>query len=96
MNWWQRHKEKRKRDCTAVLAVCRASDMFVAHPDTDYTHVCSRCGEEVGIYPSGQRVLRQHTNVILMCNRCAPQGVGWQLAPGAAIEPSQSLPVRRR
>lgn len=96
MNWWQRSKEKRKRDRTAVLAVMRASDMYVAHPDTDYSHVCSRCGKEVGIYPSGQRVLREHTSVILMCTRCAPQSGGWRLAPGATVEPYQSMPVRRR
>jgi hypothetical protein len=81
----------------AMLLVMRAADMFVEHPDTDYTHVCSRCGEPVGIYPSGQHVM-QHYEVTLVCNRCtspSEREAGTALAPGALDETSQSRPVRR-
>jgi len=94
MNWWERHKEKRKKKETAVLAAMRVAEFSYAHPNADYTHVCARCGHEVVLYPSGQKVMREHTSVIVLCNRCAPHSGGWPLAPGAAQEPLQS--TRRR
>lgn len=90
--WW---KKRKKQEQSITLAVMRESDMFVAHPDTKYDRVCSNCGERVGIYPSGQEVLRAYKNVTLICNRCVGP-VNWPLAPGAELEPFASHPVKRQ
>lgn len=99
VSWWQRHKQRKQHKQVVLLVMC-ADDMHVAHPETDFSRTCPDCGEQVGIYPSGQQVLRRHKNVKLVCNRCAPPGSGFgQPAPGAEVEPLQSIPswlVRRR
>jgi hypothetical protein len=88
MNWWRRRKRK------VILMVMRADDMLVAHPQTDYSHVCSQCGEQVGIYPSGQRILKTDKATII-CNRCHAPDQTSQPAPGALDEVGQSRPVSR-
>lgn len=74
-------------DCT--LQVMRLTDMQRVHPLMDSSHVCSQCGELVGIYPSGQHVLRRYRRVKIICNRCQPVPRG-MLAPGALQEPFES------
>lgn len=87
--WW-----RTKRTPLVFLAVMRQADMLVAHPDTDYTKTCSACKEPVGIYPSGQRIIKKNPTTILVCNRCNENQL-WPLAPGAEIEPLQSHPVKK-
>jgi hypothetical protein len=83
----------RRKPRTIRLLVMRAADMFVAHPNTNYSHVCSQCGEMVGIYPAGLRLLQERQGVVLVCNRCSP-AVG-SLVPGARDDIPHSRPVRR-
>lgn len=84
---------KRRKPQILVVAM-RAADMFVAHPGTDYTKVCSQCGETLGVYPSTIELMKHRKNVVLICNRCQPNaGRGFPLVPGAEQEIRQS---RRR
>jgi hypothetical protein len=73
------------REPTYVVLVMRADSMFVAHPDTDYTHVCSQCGECVGIYPSTVRLMQQKRHVKLVCHVCHGPSLA-PLVPGAENE----------
>jgi hypothetical protein len=84
----------KKRNMQYVVYAMRASDMAVAHPDTDYTHVCAICGQQVGIYPSTVRLMQKQQNVMLICNHCV-QGptAGVPPVPGALAEIGQSSKV---
>jgi hypothetical protein len=57
-----------------TLVVMRLADMGRVHPGQDNSRVCSKCGERVGIYPSGQRALRNFPAMPVVCFVCA-QGV---------------------
>lgn len=76
-----------------TLLVMRLDDMIMVHPQMDTSHVCSMCGEQVGIYPSGQAILKQYRRVKICCDRCQPLPSKFMLAPGAREESGQS---RRR
>lgn len=89
MNWLRRLFRPRE---TALL-VMRLADMHVVHPQ-QIIAVCSSCGEEVAVYPSGQQVMREMRNVKLVCQVCRTPSEGAMLAPGAEQEPMQS--VRRK
>jgi hypothetical protein len=54
-----------------ALVTMRLEDMARMHPAQDDTHVCSTCGQRVGIYPSGQRALRQWPKMRVICQVCA-------------------------
>lgn len=54
-----------------TLVANRLADMLVCHPAQDNSRVCSRCGERVGIYPSGQKALRAHPTAVILCHQCA-------------------------
>lgn len=54
-----------------VLVAMRLADMFRVHPAQDNSHVCSECGERVGIYPTGQKALRDHPGAKVVCVACA-------------------------
>jgi hypothetical protein len=54
-----------------ALVTMRLADMARRHPAQDDTHVCSTCGHAVGIYPSGQRALREHPDMKIICQVCA-------------------------
>jgi len=76
-----------------VLIVMRLVDMHRVHPE-QVAGNCARCGGIVGIYPSGQQVMRQRPDVEIVCQVCmGPVSRTAQLAPGAIAEPFQS---RRR
>jgi transcription elongation factor Elf1 len=75
------------------LLVMRLADMERVHPD-QITLNCSVCNHEVGVYPSGQRVLAQKHDVRIICQICKQPGSNAMLAPGAKFEPFQS--VRRK
>ena len=72
-----------------ILIVMRLADMAVVHPE-QITGSCARCSEVVGIYPSGQKVMRQYPDVEIVCEKCQQPGHRAMLAPGAEIEPFQS------
>ena len=56
---------------TDELLVMRLADMHRIHPNQDNSHVCSRCGHIVGIYPSGQDMIKIHPEVRIVCSVCA-------------------------
>lgn len=55
----------------ASLVAMRLIDMRRVHPQQDNSHSCVRCGQRVGLYPSGQAVLRQHPAMDVYCWPCA-------------------------
>jgi len=69
----------------------RLADMHRVHPQQDNTKVCSVCGHQVGIYPSGQAALRRDPMMIVVCQVCADPPKRYELAPGAEIEPFESV-----
>lgn len=58
----------------AVLVAMRLVDMARVHPAQDNSRLCSRCGEKVGIYPSGQRALKTYPLIVIECVPCAFAG----------------------
>lgn len=72
------------------LICMRTIDMQVVHPD-QITASCAECGEEIGIYPSGQRALRDVPGIKAVCQMCRTPGPRAALAPGAEVEPFQSV-----
>jgi hypothetical protein len=68
----------------------RLADVLLVHPQQDNSRVCSKCGCQVGIYPSGQDILARHPDTIITCNHCAGPLASAVLAPGALEEPFQS------
>ena len=79
-----------------TLVAMRLANMRMGHPDMTTDHVCSRCHEIVGLYPSGQRVLARHgRRVDIVCEVChGPPAPGTALAPGAVVEAFQSRRLR--
>lgn len=78
-----------------TLIVMRTEDMVLVHPETDFSYRCSACASEVGIYPSGQALIRQlgTKRLRIVCNHCVDAGKvsRAQLAPGAMAEVGQSV-----
>jgi hypothetical protein len=57
-----------------VLVCMRLDDMHVVHPDQTEA-LCSECQHMVGVYPTGQRALREYSEIAVVCQRCASDGV---------------------
>lgn len=72
------------------LIVMRLADMKLVHPD-QVTATCHGCGHVVAVYPSGQQVMKQHPDTRLTCQICKMPGANAALAPGAELEPFQSV-----
>lgn len=86
-----------------ALVVMRLADMHKAHPAQDNTRVCGRCGEPVGIYPSGQRALRQYPGLAIICLECSvsERPVDLKVVPAASAaevvqEARESVPMKPR
>ncbi|MET3995059.1 hypothetical protein ABID65_006725 [Bradyrhizobium sp. S3.9.2] len=75
---------------TMELIVMRLADMKRVHPK-QIEATCSACGHVVGVYPSGQRIMAQYPEIKLVCQVCKQPGTDAQLAPGARLEPFQSM-----
>jgi hypothetical protein len=70
-----------------VLHVMQKQDMFRVHPRTDWSFTCDQCQQGVGIYPSGQAMIKKigRSNLKIICNRClGPQNHGF--IPGEILE----------
>lgn len=79
-----------------VLTVMRLDDMLRVHPH-QITAKCARCGHDVGVYPSGQKIMAEYGDrVELVCQVCHFPGPKAELAPGAESEPLQSRWKERR
>lgn len=73
------------------LVVMRLVDMHRVHP-RQIERPCAKCGEVVGIYPSGQAAIRREPDIEIVCNHCHPIGDDpIRLAPGALFEPFESV-----
>jgi hypothetical protein len=73
------------------LLVMRLEDMTYTHPDQDNSYFCNRCRHQVGIYPSGQRMIRQFPEIEIICQICADKekidkNMIVESAPGAIEE----------
>lgn len=77
------------------LIVMRLADMARIHPGQDNSRKCSGCGQPVGIYPSGQSMIRRQPNIRIICNHCYKREPGDVeiLVPGALEEPLESVPA---
>lgn len=73
-----------------VLLCMRLADMDRFHPDQIIAR-CSNCGEEVAVYPSGQRVMREVRGVQLFCQVCRTPNDSAKPAPGAEEERAESV-----
>lgn len=73
-----------------MLIVMRLVDMHRVHPQ-QITGKCERCGEVVGIYPSGQSAMKQYPDIEIVCQVCNPPDGSQELAPGAEQEPFESV-----
>jgi hypothetical protein len=85
------------------LVVMRLADMHKMHPDQDSSRVCSGCGAPVGIYPSGQAMLKSHPGLAIVCKVCIaathdPADISMLAAPLEQIreEARQSVPVKKQ
>jgi hypothetical protein len=72
-----------------TLITMRLADMRRVHPG-QITGRCGRCGEEVGIYPSGQEAMKKWKDVEIVCQVCRPIDGGEPLVPGAEREAWES------
>jgi hypothetical protein len=52
------------------LLVMRYEDMGRIHPNQDNSKKCSKCGHQVGIYPTGQGLLKKKPKTIIVCSHC--------------------------
>ena len=75
------------------LLVMRLDEMERVHPKQDNSRVCGTCGKQVGIYPSGQEILKKYPTLEIICNVCAALGppVAQIPVPGALDEIGQSV-----
>jgi uncharacterized Fe-S center protein len=51
------------------LIVMRLDEMFKRHPK-QIERKCARCGEVVGIYPSGQKIIKENPEINIVCTHC--------------------------
>jgi len=45
-------------------------NLIRTHPQAKYGFKCIHCGEEICLFPSGQRILREHPGIELCCEVC--------------------------
>lgn len=68
-----------------AIAVMRAANMAILHPQTDYSHKCHKCNEVVGVFPTGQQIIIDEDPEIL-CDVCVGD-VSDVLATGTLVSP---------
>jgi hypothetical protein len=80
-----------------MLLVMRAADMHRAHPQTDWSYCCARCGQPVGVAPSSMLMMRKYAEIELVCQVCDPGEAPFaQLVPGALAEIREAVTITRR
>jgi len=55
------------------LVAANASDVSIVAEGTVFTHFCEQCFSRVAIAPTGQRRLRAHPGMKVICVRCFPK-----------------------
>ena len=80
-----------------VLLTMRLSDMRRRHPRQDNSRHCSGCGEQVGIYPSGQLLLAENPGLRILCNHCIDPrpGDAHLISPAVLEEIKESYDARK-
>lgn len=69
------------------LVCMRLSEMKMVHPMMTRDKTCCRCGETVGMYPSGQRILEAGGDLIeIVCNHCYFKKADLFLAPSEVLD----------
>lgn len=68
----------------SALVCTRLMSMRRMHPAQDNSHACSRCGERVGVYPSGMRALQANPGMEIICMPCAMA----EMKPADIIRPA--------
>jgi hypothetical protein len=53
-----------------MLVCTRLSDMTVMHPEQTQ-ELCSKCQHVVGVYPTGQRAIKNYPDMKILCAQCA-------------------------
>ena len=88
MSIFERVRRLFGRPQRVTLIAMREADMVLVHPCMDTQHVCVRCRETVGLFPSGQAVLRQNARVDIVCQHCVTDREGQEaaLVPGIELE----------
>jgi hypothetical protein len=71
------------------LITMRLADMRRVHPG-QIEGRCAKCNHVVGIYPSGQRAMRENPGIVVVCQVCRSPADITALAPGAEHEPMES------
>lgn len=83
-----------------MLIAMRVVNMHRTHPRANYSHTCARCRAPVGIYPSGQKALRDNPGIEIVCEVCAlSDAKGFILAerlPGVEQERRESVDFTKR
>lgn len=71
----------------------RLAEMELVHPLMNREHCCERCGEILGLYPTGQAILAKYgrERIELVCNRCLRPDIAI-LPETAFAEMEQSIP----
>ncbi len=78
-----------------ILIAMRLADMVFRHPEQDNSRVCSGCGQVVGIFPSGQRVLAANPAAKVVCQVCHdPSAVDLHVTAPGALEERAALHAR--
>lgn len=72
---------------SAMLVCTRLADMHKVHPSQDNSHVCSQCGQRVGVYPSGQRAIKGQPDIAIWCAQCAAA----EIDPDDKVNPAGSI-----
>lgn len=54
-----------------TLIAMRLADMHRRHPQQDNSRTCAGCGHAVGIFPSGQAVLKANLVSQILCQVCS-------------------------
>jgi hypothetical protein len=68
-----------------VLVTMRLADMSKMHPH-QIERVCSKCSEAVGVYPTGQRALKKHRKMKIICSVCTTYKPGDKAMPAGPID----------
>ena len=53
----------------SALICTRLGDMTVMHPE-QVEKICTKCGHVVGVYPTGQRAIRDYPDMKVVCSVC--------------------------
>jgi hypothetical protein len=81
------------------LIVMRLENMTYTHPKQDNSYFCHNCLKQVGIYPSGLRVILEQPDIEIICEICAAKRgelFGAKSAPGAIEEAIESYKRRKK